>query len=172
MQVASFLATGVLVLLFAFALRARVPDGPAAAGAPVGLGLTGVGLLLAGFFSTQPLFGYPPGTPDGMATEISPASLLHVIGAALLFFGIVGAALVLGRRFRREGAAGWASACLAVSVVVFVFFGASGGGPSGQLLFPDISGLLQRISLVTGFGWIAAIALREIRSASRPVTAT
>jgi hypothetical protein len=165
-QVASFLVSGGLMIVFAFALRARSLDGPGAGAAPVGLGLTGIGLLLAGAFSTQPLFGYPPGTPDGMATEISPASVLHVTGAGLLIFGLIGAALALVRRFRRMGDTGWAAASLAVAVVAFVFFGAAGGGPSGQLLFPEVSGLLQRISLVTGFGWVAAIALREIRAAS------
>lgn len=171
-QIASFLVTGGLFVVFAVALRARLPEGPAAVAAPVGLGLTGVGLILAGLFSTQPLFGYPPGTPDAMATDITPASILHVTGAGLLIFGLIGAALAFARRFRATAAPGWAAASLAVAVIAFVFFGASGGGPSGELLFPAISGLLQRISLVTGFGWVAAIALRQIRAASSSAPAT
>lgn len=163
-QVASFLVTGALFVVFALALRAQLVEGPGAVAAPIGLGLTGVGLILAGSFGTQPLFGYPPGTPEGMATDVTPASLLHVLGAGLLIFGLIGAALAFARRFRRLGSRDWAVASIVVSLVIFVFFGASGGGPSGQLLFPAISGLLQRIALVTGFCWVAAIAIREIRT--------
>jgi len=163
--VASFLVTGVLVVAFAIALRGTLRDGPGARGGPLAIVLTGLGLLLAGLFSTQPLFGYPPGTPERMATEVTVPSLLHVVGAGLLFFGLVAAALVLARRFRREGSTAWAAASIAVAAIVFVFFGASGGGPSGQLLFPAVAGLLQRISLIAGLGWLAAVAVRAIRSA-------
>ena len=162
-MVAAFLIAGALMVALAVALHLRLRDGPSALAGPVAIGLAGVGLVLAGLFSTQPLFGYPPGTPEGMAIDITPASFAHVLGAFLLVFGLIAATLVLARRFRREGRAGWAVASLVVGVVVFVFFGASGGGPSGQLLFPAISGLLQRISLIAGLGWVAAIALSELR---------
>jgi hypothetical protein len=46
-----------------------------------------------------------------------------------------------------------------VAVVIFVCFGASGGGPSGELLFPDVTGLLQRFALLAGLGWVLAVAL-------------
>ena len=163
-MVANFLATGTLLTVFAVALRTHLRDGPGSLAGPVALGFVGLGLILAGLFSTQPLFGYPPGTPEGMATDVSPTSVLHVLGAFLLVFGLIAATFVLARRFRHEKRAGWAIGSALVGLVVFVFFGASGGGPSGQLLFPTISGLLQRISLIAGLGWVAAIALSEIRS--------
>jgi hypothetical protein len=164
-QISSFLVSGALLVVFAIALRARLREGVGALAGPVALAGTGSGLVLAGIFSTQPMFGYPPGTPPGMATEVAPVSLLHVLGAFLLIFGIIAAALVLARRFRRDGATSWAAASLVVAVIVFVAFGASGGGPSGQLMFPGVSGLLQRIALIAGLGWVAALALAGIRSA-------
>lgn len=163
-MIGTFLASGALVFAFAIALRIRLRDGPAALAGPVAIGLAGVGLVLAGLFSTQPLFGYPPGTPEGMATDVSLASLAHVLGAFLLVFGLIAATLVLARRFRREGRPGWAILSLVLGMVVFVFFGASGGGPSGRLMFPAISGLLQRMSLIAGLGWVAAVAISAIRS--------
>lgn len=162
-QVVSFIVNGVLLLAFAAALRARLDDGRGAIAGPAAIGATGLGLVGAGLFSTQPLFGYPPGTPIGMAPSVEPTSVLHLIGALLLFLGLVVAAFAFARRFRQEDAPRWATFSLAAGVVVFVFFGASSGGPSGQL-FPAVSGLLQRISLVTGLGWVAALAAREIRS--------
>ena len=162
-QVVSFLVTGTLLLLFAVALTARLGCGPGGTAGPLAIAIAGSGCIIAGLFSTQPLFGYPPGTPEGMATVVTVASLLHVLGAGLLFFGLVAAALVLARRFWREGDTGWALGSVGAAVVVFVCFGASGGGPSGQLLFPETSGLIQRVSLVAGLGWVAAIALRALR---------
>jgi hypothetical protein len=164
-MIATFLGTGALVIAFAVALRIRLRVGPDALAGPVAIGLAGLGLVLAGLFSTQPLFGYPPGTPEGMATDVSPASVAHVLGAFLLVFGLIAATFVMARRFRREGRPAWALASVMVGVIVFLFFGASGGGPSGQLIFPAVSGLLQRISLIAGLGWVAAIALSELRSA-------
>ena len=164
-QVASFLVNGPLLVAFAIAMRARLAAGSGALAGPVALGLAGLGLIVAGLFSTQALFGYPPGTPAGMATDVTPTSVLHVFGAFLIIFGLISAALVLARRYWQSGARGWATASLAAALVVFVFFGASGGGPSGRLLFPEVSGLLQRIALVTGLGWVAAIAISEISSA-------
>jgi hypothetical protein len=164
-QTASFLVTGVLLVAFAIALRADLTGAPVGRGAPLAIAVSGVGFVVAGLFPTQPLFGYPPGTPEGMATDVSTSSLLHVTGAGLLFFGLIAAAFMLANRDRRAGRTAWAIASFSVAVTILVFFGLSGGGPSGQLLFPAASGLLQRVSLVAGLGWVAAVALRCLRDA-------
>ena len=49
-------------------------------------------------------------------------------------------------------------------VVVIVAFGASGGGPSGELVFPTTAGLIQRIALSAGLGWVLAVAVYALRS--------
>jgi Protein of unknown function (DUF998) len=163
-QVASFLVNGVLLVAFATALRSRLRDGRGALAAPMALGLSGLGMIVAGLFTTQPMFGYPPGAPASLADDVTPTSVLHLLGAFLLFFGLAGATIAFARRYWQDGRGAWAAACVAAGLVVLVSFGASGGGPSGQLLFQEISGLLQRVSLVTGLGWVAAIAVMEIRS--------
>jgi hypothetical protein len=166
-QVATFLVTGTLLTCFAVALRTALGGGKGAVGGPNAIAVSALGFVVAGLFSTQPLFGYPPGTPEDMATVITPASMLHVTGAVLLFFGLVAATAILGRRWWREGSRGWAGASFSACAVMFVCFGASGGGPSGQLLFPEAAGLLQRISLTAGLGWVLAVAVREIGSVAR-----
>ena len=158
----NFLVTGVLLLAFAVGLRAWLRDGRGALATPVAIAVAGVGLLLAGIFPTQPLFGYPPGTPEGMAIDVTPASFAHLLGAFLFIFGLIAAALSFAVRSWRGGSRGWAIGSLAVAALAFVSFGASGGGPSGQLLFPDVSGLLQRVALISGMGWVLALALAAI----------
>jgi hypothetical protein len=150
--------------VFAAGLRSWLRDGPGALATPLAIAVAAVGVLLAGFFPTQPLFGYPPGTPEGMATDVSPASLAHVLGAILFIFGLIAAALSFAVRSWRGGSRAWALGSLAVAALVFVSFGASGGGPSGQLLFPDVSGLLQRVALIWGLSWVLALALLGINA--------
>ena len=161
-QIASFLVTGALLVVFAIGLRARLEGGPGVTGVPAGIGIMGAGFVVAGVFTTQPMFGFPPGAPAGLSTEITLTSVLHLLGAILLLVGSVTAALLYARRDRRAGSTGWAVASLAVAVIVVVFFGAAGGGPSGELLFPELTGALQRISLVAAMAWVAAIALRGL----------
>jgi len=165
-QVATFVVTGVMLIVFAVGLRVALRTGTGARGGPAAIAVSGTGFVMAGLFSTQPRFGYPPGTPEGMATSITPASMLHVTGAGLLFFGLVAATVILGRRWWRAGSQGWAWASFGAGAVVLGCFGASGGGPSGQLLFPEVTGLLQRISLTAGLGWVLAVAVRELRAAA------
>jgi hypothetical protein len=163
-QTLSFLVTGALMLVFAIGLRGWLWGGPSGRVTPAAVAVAALGLFLAGVFPTQPLFGYPPGTPEGMARDISPGSVLHVLGAILFFFGLIVAAVAFAVRSWREESTGWAVASAGAAVVIFVCFGASGGGPSGELLFPNATGLLQRIALLAGLGWVLAIALWAIGS--------
>lgn len=168
LQTLSFLVAGGLLVVFAIALRAWLESGTGERAVPGGIAVAGAGLLLAGIFPTQPLFGYPPGTPEGMATTVEPASYVHVGAALLAFFGLAVAALAMALRLWRADSKSWALASAAAGVVVIVAFGASGGGPSGELVFPTTAGLIQRIALSAGLGWVLAVAVYALRS---PVSA-
>lgn len=169
-MVITFLGTGLLLVAFAIALGARLGEGVGSRGGPAGIATAGVGLVVAGLFSTQPLLGYPPGSPEGFATDVTVASVIHVLGACLFFFGLIAAALAMARRFRRGGAGGWAAGSVAVAAIVFLAFGASGGGPSGELLVPAAAGLLQRVAIVVGLAWVAAIAVGSVRGPDRALS--
>ena len=161
-QVASFLVSGLLVAALALGLRSRLAgSGPGAVGGPVAVGSVGLGLLVAGIFPTVPAFGYPPGTPDGFPSEIPATAYLHVLGAALFFGGLIAAPLLLARRFRAQRAATWTAVSVGAAVVVLVAFAASSADPSGRPCVPAAAGLLQRIAIVTGLAWVAAVAWAE-----------
>ena len=157
-QVASFFATGLLILGFAVGLPGVLDAGVGAVGAPVAVGVAAAGLLIAGAFATVPAFGFPPGTPEGFPTDIPPSAYLHVLGAFAFFGGMAAACFVMGRRFRATGETAWAACSFASAVAVLVFLGASSADPSGQPFVPALAGLLQRLSIVTGLGWMAILA--------------
>jgi hypothetical membrane protein len=162
-QVASFLVTGALVLAFAVGMRAVLVDGRGAVGVPVAIAVAGAGLVIAGAFPTVPAFGFPPGTPDAFPTDIPTSAYLHVAGAIAFFGGLAASCLAMARRFRAAGETSWATGSLAAAIAVLVFFAASSADPSGRPFVPALAGLLQRLSIVAGLGWMAAVATRTLR---------
>jgi hypothetical protein len=157
-QVVIFIVTGTLLVAFAAGLRRVLGTGRAAIGGPVAVGISGVGLVLAGSFSADPSFGYPPGAPAGVGASPSAGAYVHVLGAFLLFGGLIAGSWLFAARFRATGRRGWATYSLITGVVVLGFFGASSGGPDGLPIFPAAVGLLQRISIIAGFVWMMALA--------------
>jgi hypothetical protein len=126
-------------------------------GGSVAVGLSGVGLVLAGLFSADASFGYPPGAPAGVVSP-SGQAYVHVLGAFLFFGGLIAGSWLYAARFRAEGRGGWAAYSVITGFVVLAFFAASSGGPDGLPIFPMAVGLLQRISIVAGFVWMIALA--------------
>ena len=162
-QVASFLVSGLLILGSAVGLRHVLTPGAGCRLAPVGVGLAGLGLVIAGIFPTDPLQGYPPGTPPGLPLVPSWHAVLHLIGALLFFGGLPFASIVLARRFSSSGAVGWAIYSAASGVGMFVINASTGASPGTAGMFPDVAGLLQRIAIVLGLAWLGFLSLHFMR---------
>lgn len=159
-QIANFVLTGVLFIAFAFGLRRRLTPGRGATWGPRLIGVVGLGLVIAGLFVTDPALGYPPGTPAGLTDAPSGHGSIHLLGAVLVFGGLPAAAAVFFRRFGTlEGRSGWRAYSLATAVGMLAFFVAANVAASSESLRP-IAGLLQRASIVTGWAWIALLAVR------------
>ena len=106
LQDLSFTTAGVLYAAMAVGLsRAKTPTTKAG---PALIGAAAVGLLGAGAFKTDPVSGYPPGTPDAF-TRHTAHGALHDLLSAPTFLGLPAAALVYARAFRRDHERGWAA---------------------------------------------------------------
>jgi hypothetical protein len=163
LQVASFLLTGLLVVASAVGLSRVLATGIGARWAPIGIGLAGLGLVVAGIFSTDPLQGYPPGAPLGLPLTASWHAALHLVGALLFFGGLPFASIVLARRFASGGEYGWAIYSLTSGIGMFLFNLVTSASPGTVGMFPEVAGLLQRISIVLGLAWLAMVSLRLVR---------
>jgi hypothetical protein len=162
-QTANFTCAGTLFLAAAAGLaRARVPAGSGRA-VPALVGAAGAGLIGAAVFVTDPVSGYPPGTPDA-PTEPTRTGNAHSLVAVPVFVGLPAAALACGWRSWRTGQHrfGLYSAGTAVTMLTTMALAGAGFGQVPRLV--SLGGLFQRVSIVTGFGWLTALCARALRA--------
>jgi hypothetical protein len=169
--IVSFVITGLLILGAAVGFRRVLWPGIGARWAPIGIGLAGIGFIVAGIFPTDALQGYPSGTPPGFPLTASWHAALHVTGALLFFGGLPLAAIVLARRFAAAGEPALAGYSLVSGLGMFLFNIVTSGSPGSAGFVPDIAGLLQRISIVLGLAWLAVVSLRLRRDVAQETRA-
>jgi Protein of unknown function (DUF998) len=161
-QIANFVVSGVLYLAGAIGMRDALRPGRGSTWGPLLVGVTGVGLIVAGVFITDAGAGFPPGALAGAPT-MSWHGLLHEVGFALSFGGAIAACGVFARRYAALGRRGWAVAAVATDVAVLVIAG-----------WPDLSTLSVRLVIATAglFGFLSVVAaqlLRQGRLRGEPV---
>jgi hypothetical protein len=152
-QMATFWLTGLLIAAYAVGLRR------AGCGwwTPVLVGLVGVGLVGAGIFAADPISGYPPGSP--VSAPPSAHGIAHQLFSTPVFTALPAAMLVMTRRFLRSGERGWAWYSLLSALLFFGSFVLSSFGFGQNAVLMPVGGLWQRLALVVGLSWLAALAL-------------
>jgi hypothetical protein len=161
-QAGNFAVAGTLFLAGAAGL-ARAGDVVASGrAAPALIGAAGAALIGAAVFTTDPVSGYPPGTPDAL-TQPSRAGTAHNLTAIPVFAGLPAAAVAGGWRFWRAGQHrfGLYSAGSAVTMLTTVALAGAGFGQSPRLV--NLGGLFQRASIITGFAWVTALSAQALR---------
>lgn len=138
-------------------LRHRIGLGPALAA------LAGGSFVLLGIFPINPALGYPP----GVAPSYSMHGLIHA-SAGTIFFGCLSAlCFVLGKRFAGDPA--WQGRALVSRITGIAVAGFNIAASLVTTLdmdgvLPDApGGLLQRIAIISGFGWMAFVARWLVR---------
>lgn len=151
-QTVTFVLAGALVAASAVALS-RAGTGR---WAPILVAAVGIGLVGAGVFPADPINGYPPGASD--PSPQTWAGELHQLFSTPVFTALPIAALVLGARFVRSGELGWARYSRVSAGLFWAFFVLSSAGFGGMKALVPTGGLWQRLSLVVGLAWLAAVA--------------
>ena len=161
-QIANFIVCGLLMLCFAIGLRQVFRTGRGSVWGPILLGVFGVGLIVAGVFVTDPSLGYPPGTHTSGPQTLH--GTIHGVNAIITFGSLAAACFVMARRFAGDpNWKGWALYSSITGAVVVGFYIAASVVTTLDMngVLPDApGGLLQRIAIISGFGWIMLLALR------------
>jgi hypothetical protein len=162
-QIATFVITGALTLVFAVGLWRKLRPARALWG-PLLIGLLGVGLIGAGIFVSDPLAGYPPGTPL-IPTERTAHGILHDLFGIPFFLGLPISCVIFWRYFRRWGERGWAIYSLLTGIGMFAaFFVARLSLRPGFEAMAGTFGLFQRVTVTLGWAWLTLLALHMLRS--------
>jgi hypothetical membrane protein len=165
-QTVNFIVAGLLTLAFAVGLwRAQPPRGGSTWG-PLLVGAFAVGLVGAGIFVTDPVSGYPPGTPSRFDTYSSVHAALHDLFSIPTFLGLPIGCIVFARRFAAWGDRGWAIYSLATGVVFTVGFVLYGVGVAQTESLVALGGLFQRITITSGWAWLTLLAVHLLRAPS------
>ena len=171
LQRANFIVAGSLFCIAAHGLtrspkQTRVPRVVSTLIFGVGGGLIGSGL-----FVTDPVAGFPPSPGDHDKADRAPSVVptrdgqLHNLCAIPIFAGIPIAALTCATFAVRRGQYRWASYSAGSAIAMtsaFVLFGAAFGGAPR---LAGRGGVMQRVSITAGFGWLSALSLRALTSA-------
>ena len=154
-QIADFVATGMLIIGGGIGLRRTLGGGRLANWASVSVLLMGIGLVVAGVFVTDAGAGFPVGAPAG-APEMSWHCSAHQAGFILTQLGFVAGAVLFTVHFARARQRGRALACgAALTAAVLV----------AALGAPDTLAIRLVLSATIELGLVSALALRELLEA-------
>lgn len=173
-QIANFLFCGLCILGFAFGLRRVFRSGKGALWGPLLLGIFGLSLIIAGLFVTDPSLGYyPVGTSRDTQTW---HGTIHGANAPLAFGSLTLAIFVLAWRFASDPAwRGWAVASLVTGILfigTFIACLVTSVLDEKGILPNSPTGLLERIAIIIGWGWIALLAFRLLSQTRSPAHST
>jgi hypothetical protein len=157
-QVANFIASGLLFIAAAVGLRMVLNGGLAGTWGPVLFAGIGAGLIMGGLFSADPGLGFPPGAPAGVPSIMSWHAGLHLAGFVLGFASLVASSVVFARRYRRLGQRGAAAYSVASGAVVAASFPLVMSGLTGGNILP------LWIALVVGWVWASSVPARLLSS--------
>ena len=167
-QSVNFVLTGTLVTLFGLGVRPLVRRLGGGLTVTILLMAVGIGLIGAGFFESRSverlpawLLRRPPPIlygPDSARPVSTP-----------VFTALPAACIVLARRFAKAGMRTWMIySAVSGALMVALFVLTSMAFNQGTAL-TAIGGLLQRLTLATGFAWMAMLGLHGIRNRNSPV---
>lgn len=154
-QTANFLTAGLLSLAFAVGLWNA---GPSRVGAVL-MGIWALGLVGAGAFRTDPVSGYPAGTPDRIHDH-TRAGALHDGVSLVGFFSLAVACFV----FAASGSPGWSVYSVASGVLFAATMVVAGAAFGQNPRVAEAGGLIQRISVSIGWGWVVVLAARVLHA--------
>ena len=157
-QAVNFFVIGILTFAFALGLHNSLQSRGGSKWGPILIALIGIGFIGAGLFVTDPMNGYPPGTP-ALPIQFTLVGRLHRLFSAFFFLGLPGACFVLARLFAKNGENTWATYSRITGVAFLIMFVITTLGFSQVAGLVDYAGLLQRITVTIGLAWLTLLPL-------------
>ena len=157
-QIANFVLTGVMVIACSVGLARALGSGPGATWAPRLIAVYGAGLVAAGIFVADPMNGFPAGAPAGRPDAITVHGILHIAAAGIGFLGLIGACMVMARRFAAEKRRMWTTFSIVTGIAFVVAFGGVASGSSSAAV---VLGFWA--ALILAWAWLALVSVHLYR---------
>jgi len=152
-QVTNFIVAGILSILFSVGMARVLTDGPGSRWGPRFCTLFGVGLVIGGMFKADPALGFPVGAPEGYPEHLTTHATIHAFAPPLAFLSLIGALLVIARRFAAQGLRRTALGSRIAAAVCLVLSVPVGPGFSIRLF----------VAVAVAFGCVTGYALYLLR---------
>jgi hypothetical protein len=156
LQRAHFIVTGSLYLTGSVGLAHTGRSRFLAQPGPAMIAAAGVGLIGSGMFNTDPVSGYPLGTPP-QPVRPTRAGSWHNLCAIPVFAGIPAVALLSAGSSLRAGDTAWAAYSCATAVTMLGTAALFGQAFAQNPRLVASGGVVQRISITSGFAWVSAL---------------
>jgi len=158
MQSANFIVAALLSLMFAIGLRLVLRRERGSFWGPLLVAIWGVGLLGAGIFVTDPVSGYPPGTP---AVILNPTTYgaLHDQISVLGFLALTVACFVFASHFAARSERRWTIYSILTGILfpIGIFLASAAFAQTESLVV--FGGLIQRVIVTLGWTWLTLLAI-------------
>lgn len=155
-QTANLAVCGLLVIGAAVGI-ARVLRSRAAAWL---VGCYGASMITAAIFPTDPVDGFPPGTPPGVPAALSTSATIHLAAGAVGFLTLAAACFVVARAMSRLKEPSLARLSFVCGLAIVLGFFAPAAIPTGPA---GIAGIW--LAVVVGWAWLAATSTYLVRRA-------
>jgi hypothetical protein len=157
-QIANFVATGLMTVTAAVGVRRALGRGRARTWAPLLMGAYGVSLVGAGIFRADPAQGFPVGAPE--TPTMSWHGTLHFMIGGVGFLCLIVACFVLGTHFSRAGRRRLAWFSRVTGVAFLAGFAGIASGSSG----PTTLAFVAAVLIVCA--WLTTVSIHFYRSAA------
>ena len=157
-QIANFIVAGLLMVAFALGLRVALGTQRGSTWGPLLVAIWGIGLLGAGIFLTDPVSGYPPGTPELLLNPTAHGAL-HDQFSLPGFAALTAACFVFGAHFARQGERGWTVYSILTGTLfpIGIFLASAAFSQNTSLV--AFGGLFQRVTVTIGWTWLTLLSI-------------
>lgn len=162
-QITNFIISGSLIFLFAFGLRNALLPSKDSKWIPRLIGAVGLGLIGAGIFSSDPVFGYPMTEPLAIA-QFTIHGHLHDFFSIFVFVCLPITCFKYRKRFTILNEQRWSLYSLLTAITMLITFLLAGIGFKQTIGLVEYAGVFQRLSIIIGFTWISAIAIYHLKN--------
>jgi len=165
-QRSNFFVSGILIFLSSFGFYKGTSSINGQLWTSRFFGTAGIGLVGAGIFSSNPVYGYPATEPLRVA-QYTVSGHLHDFFSSFFFFGILVTCFKMRNRFKAIGEHNSATVASVAGYSILIGLFLFDAGFMQVPFLVDVAGLLQRLTIITALSWLTFLLGTVIKNSKQ-----